>query len=136
MEKSAAAQSGTQCRKTLVLGLTFIPLYLVFLFLLSVLLEREFLGQGREAVWCAALLFVTAVIGGWLSAKRAAQKKLLFGLLGDADLAVFLLFLGVFTKNSSVFNISVLYDFIALIFGGLLGSICASGHHRRRRKHR
>ena len=136
MEKSAAAQGGTQCRKTLVRGLIFIPLFLFLMFLLAVLLERELLQQGREAVWCAALLFVTAVIGGWQSAKHAEQKKLLFGLLGDADLAVFLLFLGVFTKSSSVINISVLTDILALLFGALIGSFLSSTGKKRRKKHR
>ena len=132
MGKSEATGARTEIRRTILSGLIYIPVFLILLLLLAAATEKEWLQQGREAVCGIVCLFLTAVLCGAASARKKNSKKIMYGLLGTSCLGIFVIFLGVFTKESSVFNISLLCDLLSVIFGGFAGSmIAASGKKRR-----
>ncbi|MCD7860650.1 MAG: TIGR04086 family membrane protein [Oscillospiraceae bacterium] len=87
---------------------------LLLLFFCALLSNRMILPEGREGVCGTAALFLAAVLTGYLGARRQKSGKLPYGFAGGAVLLLGVIILAVSEKSSSVFNISLLYDFICI----------------------
>jgi len=136
MKRSRDGEERLNWKTPLLRGGIGIALLCVLLLILTALILHEKLPQGREGLICRLALLLAATCSGWLSAAGCRRRRLLCALLGEGALLLFVILLGVFTKDNDVLNISLLYSILTLIFGGFLGGVLASAGGRRRRKAR
>ena len=91
--------------------------------------------QGREGVAAHAALLLAALLTGALSCEKGGGIGA--GALIAAGMLLFaMLLLGIFTKASSVFNISMLANVLCVIFGVFSGCALRSRRPARRRRRR
>lgn len=121
-------------KRALLRGLLSLPLLLILLLFTAFALERGWLAQGREGAACAACLLIGAFASGKAASGSAAQNKLLYALVGEAPLLLFTVILGILTKDAAPFNMSVLIDFLILIFGAFLSVILSVRGRRKKRR--
>lgn len=126
MERNGGAILRSACRA----GMVGIGAALLLLFFCALLSNRMILPEGREGVCGRAALFLAAVLTGYLGARRQKSGK----LAGGAVLLLGVIILAVSEKSSSVFNISLLYDFICITSGTLAGCFLTMRQRRRKRK--
>ncbi len=130
MERNGGAILRSACRT----GMVGIGAALLLLFFCALLSNRMILPEGREGVCGRAALFLAAVLTGYLGARRQKSGKLPYGFAGGAVLLLGVIILAVSEKSSSVFNISLLYDFICITSGTLAGCFLTMRQRRRKRK--
>ena len=105
-------------------------LELLLLFLAALLLPEHLLGRGGETL-SRVLLLTASVLAAWLACRRAPAGKLPAAGCCAGTMVVLLALLCVFTNTSSPFNMSMLLNFLCIIFGAFLG--CTITMRRRRR---
>ena len=108
----------------------------IVLLLLSAVLADQILPQGREGLAARGALLLGSAAAGFLSCRKMTEGKLLPALVSAGMMTVFLLFLGIFTTDTSVLNMSMLLDVICVIFGVLIGLLCTGARRGRRKRRR
>ena len=132
MEKKSTAVMKSGYKAAILSGLTFCGVFLLLLFVLAVLYHRGVIPLGREVLFGRCCLAVTALFAAWTTGRNFGGAGLLLGMLSTLVLMLFLLLVGVFTKNADIFNISFFYSAAALLFGGFLGGILSVRKKKRR----
>ena len=134
MEKTNRGErAALDWKMPLLRGVIGIPVLLLLLLALAFAFERGAIGQGREVLLSRTALLLASMASALYSARCAMGKKLLSGMLGEGALFLFLLVLGVFTRDSSLFNISLVIAILILISGGFLGSILSAGRRKNKK---
>lgn len=131
MEKKSEALS---LRSTLLCGAAGTALALALILAIALLIVNSLLPQGREGLCSRCALFLGAAAAAWLACRKHASGKAVRAAASCGILLLFVIFLAVLTKNSSVINISLFYNFLCVIFGGFVGCLTTTRHRRRRRK--
>ena len=123
-------------RKPILMGLFGIPFLLTELLLLALLQYRGVLPAGGEALWTRLCLLLAATASACAAAAGSQRKKLISAALGEGALLLFVILLGVFTKNGSLFNMSLVYAILILICGGFVGGLLSAGSGKGKVKRR
>lgn len=121
-------------RRSCAAGLIGVALALLLTFAYALCASKFLLPQGREAVYGRAILFLASVCSAYLSCKKQGSEKAVCAGISGAVMLGFVLFLGILTKASSVINISLLYNFLGILFGVLTGCLLTAKHKRRRKR--
>ena len=133
MERKALA---FPLRRALLGGALGTLLAIILIFICAVLTEKSVLPQGREAVWGRAALFLGCILAGGAASTGLGRGNLLAAAAGAlVPLAAVILF-ALFTKDSSVLNMSLLYNLVCIISGSFLGYVFLLKRGRRHRRRR
>ena len=122
-------------RRSGIFGGVGVLLALALTFLYALLCSASVLPQGREGLFARGILAIASAVAAWLSYRKRGTGKLLSAAVTGGVILAFVLLLALLTKNSSVINISLLYDLAAITFGVLTGCLLTARHKKRRRKH-
>lgn len=107
--------------------------------LLLVLLEASLcaagrLSQGREALWARLALLLASAAAGLVSAGGVKTGKLTYAAMTAGVLSLFVIILGLLCESSTLINISLLWNLLAVLCGVFAGSMLTARRRRRRRR--
>ena len=138
MSKKQLSDSLTRYPHSIKRGMTAVPILMLLLFIVALAESKSWLQQGREALYIFAALFVAAFTAGIVGARGIKHKRIGHCLCAQLGLVVFLILLGLFTKESNFFNMLLLWSIITVLCGAFMSVILSSGRSgkgRRRRKY-
>lgn len=115
-------------------GLIFCAAFLALILCLAFLFHAGLVEQGREGLLLRGGLVLTVFLSALSAGRRVTTGKLLNSAVSLSVFVIFLLLIGVFTKDSAIFNISFLYDILAVICGGFAGGMLSAKSKNRRKR--
>ncbi len=107
--------------------------------LLLVLLEAALcasgrLPQGREGLWARAALLFASAAAGLVAAGGVKTGKLTYAAMTAGVLSLFVIILGLLCESSTLINISLLWNLLAVLCGVFAGTMLTARRRRRRRR--
>lgn len=136
MQKSTMSKEGAfQIKRPVILGLLGIVVIFLLMLISSVLISRSILPEGRGELIGWVCLFAGSLAAGMLSALKAKAKRAAYALISGGVIFFAVLMANVLNKNSSVFNVNLLINFVIVLVGSLLGSITSVKRPKKRRRH-
>lgn len=135
MEKSAGTGRELITRACIA-GLIGAGLLLVLTLGFACLRIHVPLTEGKETILERILLILSSFLAGRLAIGKRGEQRLLRAGISCLTLTVFLLILAAISENSSVLNISILFDLLCIISGGFCACLHRKSRTGRRKKHR
>ena len=121
-------------RRACAAGLTGVALALILMFAAALCMEQLILPQGSALPAGKIILFLSALCAAYLACVNGEGNRAARAGISAAVLLIFVVFAAVLTKNSSVFNMSLLWNFLCVICGAALGLLVTARRPKRRRR--
>lgn len=121
-------------RRACAAGLTGVALALILMFAAALCMEHLILPQGSALPAGKIILFLSALCAAYLACVKGEGNRAARAGISAAVLLIFVVFAAVLTKNSSVFNMSLLWNFLCVICGAALGLLVTARRPKRRRR--
>ena len=121
-------------RRACAAGLAGVALALILMFAAALCMERLILPQGSALPAGKIILFLSALFAAYLACVKGEGSRAARAGISAAVLFIFVVFAAALTKNSSVFNMSLLWNFLCVICGAALGLLVTARRPKRRRR--
>ena len=121
-------------KRACIAGAAGAAITLLLTFALALCSSRMLLPQGREGVLVRAALFLASVCSALMACRKQSANRAACAAISGGVILAFVLILAVIAKNSSVINISLLFNFLCVIFGVLLGCLLTVKPKKRRKR--
>ena len=121
-------------RRACAAGLIGAALAVVLLMAAALCMENLILPQSSASPVGRIVLILSALCAAYLSCVKGEGSRAARAGVSAATLLVFVVFAAVLTETSSVFNMSLLWNFLCVICGAALGLILAARRPKRRRR--
>lgn len=121
-------------RRALCAGLGGVAGTLALTLLEASLCAAGRLPQGREGLWARLALALASAVAGGISAAGAKSGKLTYAAMTAGVLSFFVIILGLLCESSTILNISLLWNLLAVLCGVLTGAMLTARRRRRRRR--
>ena len=121
------------CRACIA-GLAGVALAVILLFAAALCMEQLILPQSGAVLVGKIVLFLSAFCAAYLASVKGEGSRAARAGVSASFLLVFAVFTAVLSKNSSVFNMSLLWNFLCIICGAALGLLLTARRPKRRRR--
>lgn len=121
-------------RRACVAGAIGVALAVILMFVAALCMERLLLPQSGAVPVGKIILFLSAFCAAYLACVKGEGSRAARAGVSAAVLLVFVLLAAVLTRSSSVFNMSLLWNFLCVISGAALGMILTARRPKRRRR--
>ena len=112
-------------------GIIAVPVFLILLLLIAFAESNAWLPQGREVLYIFICLFAAALAAGISGTKGIRSKRICYSLFAELALLIFVLLLGLFTKESSFFNMLLFWSAITILSGAFLSAALLPGRGKK-----
>ena len=121
-------------RRACAAGVIGVALALILMFTAAVCMEHLILPQSSALLAGKMILLLSALCAAYLACVKGEGSRAVRAGISAAVLLIFVVFAAVLTKNSSVFNMSLLWNFLCVICGAALGLLLTARRPKRRRR--
>lgn len=132
--KTMNKNEGNPLRRACVAGAIGVALAFILLIVAALCMERLLLPQSSTVLVGKIVLLLSAFCAAYLACVKGEGSRAARAGVSAAVLLVFVLLAAVVTKTSSVFNLSLLWNFLCVISGAGLGLILTVRRPKRRRR--
>ena len=123
-------------RHAMIKGVVGIPLFILFMLFVAFAESKDWLRQGKEVLYILASLFIAAFLIGTVGTRRVQRGKLVTALSSELGIMLFVLLLGLLTKESEFFNMLLLWSLIVVLCGAFFAAAIPNGARKNRYRKR
>ena len=136
MNKNKTVNRGerTPLRRAIIAGLAGVALAFILLIIAALCMEHMILPQSSAMPVGRIVLIISAFCAAYMGCRKGEGSRAVRGGVSAAALLVFVIFTAVLTKTSSVFNMSLLWNFLCIICGSAGGVLLTARRSKRRRR--
>lgn len=121
-------------RRAIVAGVIGVALAVILLIVAAFCMEHMILPQSSVVPVGRIVLLVTAFCAAYISCAKGEGSRAARAGVSAGVMLVFVVFAAVLTKTSSVFNISLLWNFLCVTCGTAAGVFLTARRPKRRRR--